>query len=553
MEYVKDKIYFIALGGADEIGINMYAYGLNGKWIVVDAGYGFLHDDYPGMDMCYASPAFLENFKGNIEGLFITHAHEDHMGAVAHVWPSLECPVYATPFAAGLIKERLEEYKMADIVPVEIVHSGDVIKTSVFDVKFISLTHSVPQTCGLLIESISGRIFHATDWRFDDGKLSSLQKTDYKALKDAAAKGIDLFVCDSTNIFVDKKGPSEADIRQNLKDLICSLKGGIVATCFASNLMRIESLILAAVAAQRTPVVIGRSIQTNIKIAKECGYFSDLPKIYMPEETEGLSPDNALYICTGSQANYRSAMSIIAKGESKYIKLDENYTAIFSSKIIPGNEDKIEHLQEEIMTLGAKVITEITDEVHTSGHASKQELRAMYKLLKPKIVFPVHGEKRFIREHVRFALSCGVPEVASCKNGDLLCLADGHIIKTDEITTEIMGVDRGRCISLHSEVIKNRRRIANNGSLFISVFVAKDNKILDLEVTSLDILLEDDWNALVLQIKKENLAQIQKELYESGVNEKTKEVIKARIRKAVLKATNMKPVTVLHIFQQGED
>jgi len=545
-------LYFVALGGADDIGMNMYAYASNGKWIVVDAGYGFLNDDYPGMDMCYASPEFLSEFKDDIEGLFITHAHEDHMGAIAQVWPSLQCPVYATSFAAGLIKERLKEYKMAEIVPLEIVRPGDTVKTSTFEVKYISLVHSVPQTCGLLIKSEYANVFHATDWRMDDGKLDMLVFDD-KSLKKASGEGVDMFVCDSTNVLLSHQQPSELDIRKNLIDLIPNIQGGIVATCFASNIMRLESLVLAADAAGRTPVLLGRSLQTNVRIAKECGYFNNMPQTYTPEEVPGLTSDKALYICTGSQANYRSALSIIAKGESKYVKLDSDYTVIFSSKIIPGNEDKIERMQEQMISDGVNVITEETAPIHTSGHPSKDELKRMYELLKPKIVFPVHGDKRFIREHKRFAQSCGVNEVFSGKNGDVFRLLDGNLEKVEEVFSDVIGVDRGRSVSLSSELIKNRRRIAYNCSLFISAFVSQDNHLLDLQISSLDILESPEWEKLALETKEKVFDLIDKEIQEKGLTSSVKDQIKARIRKEIYKATDIKPVVLLHVLKQGEN
>jgi len=549
----KNGLYFVPLGGSDNIGMNMYAYACHGKWIVVDAGYGFLSDEYPSMDMCYASPQFLQEFKDDIEGLFITHAHEDHLGAIAQIWPALGCPVYATAFATRLMQARMEEYHLKDAADFHIIKSGDTITTDAFCVKFIALTHSVPETCGLLIKTDEATIFHATDWRFDDGKLSSLTSTDFDALKQAGQEGVDMFVCDSTNILVPAKQPSEYDIRANLLKLIPTIEGGLVATCFASNLMRLESLILAADAANRTPVIMGRSIETNIKLAKECGYFKDLPAVYTPEKVPGLTSDKALYICTGSQADYRSALSVIAKGESKYVKLDSDSTVIFSSKTIPGNEDKIEQMQEKMVEDGATLITAETDSVHTSGHASKEELKEMYEILKPKIVFPVHGDKRFIREHKRFAISCGVPEVASARTGELFCLKQGKIEKIQDVPTDVIGVDHGRSVPFSSELIKIRKRMAFNGSLFISAFVSADRQLLDVQMTSLDILQPEDWVVLSEQIKKDVFETIARDIAQQGLTDNVKDLIRGRIRRAVFKATDMKPVTVLHIFQQGEN
>ncbi len=553
MSQTKEGIYFLPLGGAEEIGMNMYAYGYNGKWIVVDAGYGFLNDDYPGMDMCYASPEFLAGLKGNIEGLFITHGHEDHMGAVAQIWPSLQCPVYATDFALGLIRERLNEYHMADQVPLVSVNAEMNVEAGPFHVSFIRLVHSIPETCGLLIKTPYATVFHATDWRFDDGRLEMLP-VDTDKLEQAGKEGVDLFVCDSTNIMVKHKQPSEYDIRQNLLEQIPQIEGGLIATCFASNLMRLESLVLAAQKAGRTPVLLGKSFHKNLQIAKECGYFASLPTTYKPETVQGITADKAMYICTGSQANYRSALSVIAKGESKYVTLGPDDTIIFSSKIIPGNEEKIERMQEKMIDKGVTVITEETAPVHTSGHASQEELREMYGILKPKIVFPVHGDKRFIREHKRFAVSCGVKDVCSAQNGDLLWLSNGKIVKEEEVCVDVIGLDRGRSVSLNSDLVHNRKRIAYNCSLFISAVVSRDNRLHDLQISSIDILEEAEWQMLAEKIKADVWPLIENKLYAAGgLNTAVKDYIRGQIRKRVYNATEIKPVVFFHIYQEQGD
>ena len=548
--FEQQGVYFIPIGGADDIGMNMFAYGSNGKWIIIDAGYGFLNDDYPGMDMCYAWSDFLTDFAQDIEGLFITHAHEDHMGAIAHIWPYIKCPIYGTDFTLGLIKERLKEYNLADDVELICVNQTMKVKLQEFELEFIQLVHSVPQTCGLFIQTKQQNIFHATDWRFDDAKTKMLNNP-VEQLKLIAKNGIDLFVCDSTNVLVDTHQCSEYDIRQSLCKLIPQIKGGLIVTCFASNLMRLESLLIAADIAQRTPVLMGKTLLTNMRIAKECGYLQDTPAAYSVEQVQGISSDKALYICTGSQANYRSALSQIAKDENKYVKLDSNDTIIFSSKIIPGNEVKIEKMQEQMAEKGVKIITEETDLVHTSGHASKEELEMMYQILKPKIVFPVHGDKRFIREHKRFALSCGVNDVCSGKNGDVFVLKNGKIEKTEEILCDVMGVDRGRTVSLNSELIKTRKRIAYNCSMFISAVISKDLELKDLQITSVDILEEAKWKELSEEIKSIVTPLINSKIKECRcINSQVTDFIKGHIRKRVLKATDIKPLTLLHIYQE---
>ena len=545
-DFNKKGLYFLPLGGADDIGMNMYMYAVDGKIIVVDAGYGFLFDEYPGMDLAYASPEFLDAYKDDILGLFITHGHEDHMGAIAQIWPHLGCPVYAMDYTLGLIKERLAEFKMENTVPLISVNKNRVVELPGFNVEFIDVVHTVPQTCALAIRTKYGNVVHATDWRFDDENIAMLP-TDWKELKKIADEGVSMLVCDSTNVMVDHKTPTEAEVRQSLINMIPQLEGGVIVTCFASNLMRLESLILAADAAGRTPVVLGRTLVTNLKVAKDCGYMADLPKVFTIEEAKDIPADKALYICTGSQANYRSAMTTIANGESKYIKLDKSDTIIFSSKMIPKNEEKIERMQEKLMQQGATVITDETDLVHASGHACRDDLKKMYDLLKPAIVLPVHGDKRFIREHKRFALACGVNEVFSARNGDMCLLKDNHISCIEQVATDIIGWDRNKPVSLGSQLIKNRRRIAYNGSLFISA-VFKGTELLDLQISSIDILEEDDWNKLSTEIIEIVRPLIEKRAQVETRRPVLEDYIRGQIRRRVYAATDIKPVTFLHTF-----
>ena len=552
-DFKKKGIYFLPLGGADEIGMKMFVYAANGKLIVVDAGYGFLNDDFPGMDMCYASPEFLENYRDDILGLFITHGHEDHLGAIAQIWPALQCPVYGTDFSLGLVKERLSEYKLQDIVPLVSVNKEPVVKLDGFEVEFIPIAHSIPETSALFIKTLYGNIMHATDWRFDDNKLSMV-KTDFASLKRAASEGVDIFVCDSTNVMVDEPQASEEEVRQNLIKIIPEMQGGIVATCFASNIMRLESLMLAARAAGRTPVLAGRSLVTNVKIARQCGYLTEYPEIHTIDEVEGITSDKALYICTGSQANYRSAMTLIANDESKHIKLCAEDNVIFSSKIIPGNEDKIERLQEKILAKGVNLVTEEDYLVHTSGHACKKDLQAMYELLNPKIVLPVHGDKKFIREHKRFAKSCGVEDVFSAQNGDVCLYQNGKIEMVEQVPAEVMGVDRGRSVSLGSELIKNRRRIMYNCTLFISAVISRDYELKSLQFDSIDILEANEWYVLHEEIMQKVRPLIERRLAEHPHRNAAEDYIRGQIRRRVFNATDIKPVTMLQVhWEEDED
>ncbi|MBR1604767.1 MAG: ribonuclease J [Alphaproteobacteria bacterium] len=549
----RDGIYFIPFGGADEIGINMYVYAVKGKLIVVDAGYGFLNDDYPGMDLAFADASLLENYAEDIEGLFVTHAHEDHFGAIAHIWPKLKCPVYATDFTLGLIRERLREYHLEQDVPLISVSQNTKVDLTNFSVEFIPIVHSVPETSALAIRTPFGNIVHATDWRLDDGGIAFL-KTDYEALKQIAQEGVALFVCDSTNALLDEKQPTEKQVRDSLIQMIPTYKNGLIATCFASNLMRLESLILAAYEAQRTPVLVGRSLIQNMRIAKENGYFENLPKYLDISEAKDIPSDKALYICTGSQANYRSALTLIANGDYKDIKLSVGDSIIFSSKMIPGNEDKIERLQEKLRMQGVEVITSDEALVHTSGHATKEELQYMYNLLQPEAVLPVHGSRRFTREQQRFALSCGIKQVETTSNGDVMLYHNHCVEKIEEIATDILGVDRYQETLLSSQLVKNRRRIAYNCSVFISLCVTENWQIEDLQITSIDILEEPEFIKLAAELKDDvlqNFAEIVKKYnYRTDI---IVDMVKAKIRKGIFKATGIKPVTFMHFYRLHPD
>lgn len=548
-KFVKDGLYFIALGGADEIGMNMYVYAANGKFIMVDAGYGFLNDNYPGMDLCFADAGFFANYAADFEGIFITHAHEDHFGAIAHVWPLLKCPVYAGGFACGLIKNRLHEYRLENEVPLHQITGRQKIELPDFSVEFVPMVHSVPETSALVIKAAGKTVVHATDWRFDDGKTAILQ-TDYEALRKAGDDGVDMFVCDSTNIEVDRRLPSESEVRRCLVELIPTLEKTVVATCFASNLTRLESLIMAADAAGRTPILVGRSLLYNMKVAKEIGYFKDTPKCYDIKEAADIPSDNALYICTGSQANYRSALTSIVNNQSRYVKLAKGDTVIFSSKIIPGNEEKISDMQEKLIAAGVNVITDKDTLVHTSGHCSKEEIRKMYEILRPRLVVPVHGDKKYIREHKKFASSCGIKEVLGMQNGDALQLSADKVKIAGSVPTDILAVDRKEIVSLGSEVVKRRKQIAYNGSVFISVIFGEHWELVALRISSKDILQPEAFGELRDRI----VAELSEALPEvvAGLHYKEPAIldyIRVQVRRKIEKATDMKPVTFIHFYK----
>ena len=547
----KEGIYFIALGGAEEVGFNMYAYIVDGKIIVVDCGYGFLNDDYPGIELGYADPAFLEAYREDIEAIFVSHSHEDHFGAIAQIWPRLKCPVYAADFTLGHICHRLREYKLENDVELHSVNQNRIVRLQNFEVEFVPVVHSLPDNAVLMIRTKYGNIVHGTDWRLDDGRMPFMP-TDYKRLEQIAAEGIDLYVGDSTNMAHEVSGPSESEIRKSLIELVPQYKNTLVATCFASNIARLESLILAAHAADRTPVIAGMSMIQNINIAKECGYLPDLPPYVEAKQAMDIPLDKMLYICSGSQANYRSGLTRIVNGENKNLILGKGDAIIFSSQIIPGNEEKIERMQEKLRDAGVEVISCEEYLVHTSGHACKDDIKKMYGILKPKMVLPVHGDKRNIRAQKRFALECGVKDVALARNGDVILLKDGQAECVGEVPTGLLGVDRNQITPLNSQLIKNRKRIAFNCSLFISIVFDENWRLEDLQVSSIDILEENAF----IELRDRVLEHVRPEIPEIVIKhdsrpKQVQEYINAAIRKEIFKKTGIKPVVFSHFYKRG--
>ncbi len=547
----KEGLYFLALGGAQEIGMNMYIYSYNGRFIVVDCGYGFLNDNYPGMDVCFADMSFVKEHKDFFDGVFITHAHEDHFGAISQLCQIIDCPVYSTNFTIELIKLRLSEYGI-DNAKLCKVEAKEKIKLGSFEIGFVELAHSVVETLAITIKTPAGVVVHATDWRFDNEQIDEL-KTNWQELKRLGDEGVDLFVCDSTNIMVEEPQISESDVRKYLINLIPTLKNTVVVTCFSSNLVRLKSLIMAASHAGRTPVLMGRSLIKNVAIAKEIGYFKNLPTCYEIRQAQDISSENALYICTGAQANYRSALTTIASNQNKYIKVKKGDSVIFSSKIIPGNEEKIADMQEKLISFGATVITNEDGMVHTSGHANKADTKKMYELLRPKILLPVHGDKKFIREHKEFGRSCNINQVVSVNNGEVLQLKDSKATVVDKVFVDVIGLDRMRPVSLNSELVKNRKQIAYNGSVFISVIFDKSWELVDLRISSKDILPADDFAVL----RDEIVEQVSNNLPNEVIACKHKEsaildYVRLQVRRRIEKATKIKPVTFIHFYKLHE-
>jgi len=477
-----DELVFLPLGGSGEIGMNLNAYGYGPpdarKWIIVDIGVTFGREDTtPGVDLILPDPAYLEEHKDDIIAIVLTHAHEDHIGALGWLWPRFPVPVYATPFTAALVREKLRERGLLEKVSLTEIPLKGQLTLGPFEIDFVTLTHSIPEPNGLAIRTPLGLIWHTGDWKIDPDPLIG-ETTDEAKLREMADEGILAMVCDSTNVFVEGTTGSEAEVRVKLTEVIKNCTGKVAVTAFASNVARVETALKAARAAGRTPCLVGRSMHRIYAAAQSVGLLQDVPQVIDEDEARELSDEKVLYLCTGSQGEQRAALSRIARGEHRNVVLRQGDTVIFSSRVIPGNETAIHQLYDQFLERGVDLITADTEHlIHVSGHPARDELAQMYAWARPKIAVPVHGEIRHIREHVKLAQSLQIPETVAPKNGDMIRLAPGPAEVIDEVPSGRLYVDGNVIVDIEDDAIRDRKRLAAEGAVNVAFALTAKNAI----------------------------------------------------------------------------
>jgi ribonuclease J len=469
-----DELIFVPLGGAGEIGmnLNLYGYGPEAgrKWIMIDLGVMFGGDDTPGVDVIMPDPGFIEEHKRNLLGIVLTHAHEDHIGAVGHLWPRLRVPVYATPFTAALVRGKLEEEGILDEVPLHIIPLGGQLKLGPFELEFIDITHSIPEPNCIAIRTPLGTVLHTGDWKIDPNPVVG-RKTDIEALRRIGEEGVLATICDSTNVFVPGRSGSEADVATSLEAVINMCKGRVAVTAFASNVARMQSIIMAGARARRHVALVGRSMHKISRAAIETGYLKNIPSLIDEESAADLPPSKVLYLCTGSQGETRAALSRIATGEHPHVHLGPGDTVIFSSRVIPGNERLIHELQNAFAMRGVEVISAEDHDVHVSGHPARDELADMYSWLRPQVAVPVHGEERHLMEHVRLAKSLQIPQAIHAPNGSMVRLAPGPATIIDEAPHGRLHLDGSVLTDGNDGAMKERRALSFAGSVAVTVIL----------------------------------------------------------------------------------
>jgi ribonuclease J len=496
-----DELVFAPLGGVGEIGMNLSIYGLaQGKrrhWLAVDCGVSFGDEErLPGIDLIMPDIRFLEGEKKNLVGIVLTHAHEDHFGALIDLWPKLQVPVYATPFSAALLEAKLASERNPPDIKVRIVPVAGRVDIGPFNVEFVPVAHSIPESHALAIKTPVGTVLHTGDWKIDPQPIEGLP-TDEARLRALGDEGILALIGDSTNAVREGRSPSETEVGVNLAKLIKSARGRVAVTTFASNVSRIYAVAQAAREAGREVVLVGRAMERVVQVARETGHLQGIQEFRSADLYNRFPPDKVVALCTGSQGEQRAAMARIANDDHPLVKLSRGDTVIFSSRTIPGNEKAVGHIVNGLITQGVEVITDRTHLVHVSGHPRRDELRDMISWVKPQLLIPVHGEPLHLSEHAALARLAGVPDVLTCRNGDLIRLGPGPAEIIDELPHGRLYKDGLILEPESARAVSERRKLAYAGCVFVAFAMTDKGEMVDtpqvelLGVPEKDIAGED--------------------------------------------------------------
>ncbi len=537
----KDELLFVPLGGSNEIGMNLNLYTIGGKWLMVDCGIGFAGDSLPGIDIIVPDISFIMEHKENLLGLVITHAHEDHLGAVPYLWRDLGCPIYTTPFTAAFLKHKISEMGSGKKPQIHEIACGGSIDLDPFKIEFIELTHSIAEMQAVAITTKKGVVLHTGDWKFDDAPMIG-SVSDVDALKRYGDGNVLAMVCDSTNVFEEGSSGSEGEVREHLVSLIKSCKKRVVVATFASNLARVATLIHAAQESGRMVALAGRSLYRVVDAAKTAGYIDEDMEFINEREIMNIPREDILIICTGGQGEPRAALSRIARGDHPQIRLQPQDTVIFSSRKIPGNELKINGMQNRLVQKKVEVITDRNFFIHVSGHPARGELQRMYELVRPRIAVPTHGEPRHLHEHAKFARNLGVKEAVEAHNGAVIWLEEGEASVVGEVHSGYIAIDGSSLIPTDGEVIRTRRKLRDDGAVFVSIAMDKHGELASpVQLAAPGIL---DWkeDAELIVEYAGLVADALENLKKNASNEVVKETARLVIRRAIKRDLDKKPV-----------
>ena len=548
----KEELLFCPLGGSGEIGgnMNLYAYGKEDdqKWIIVDMGVSFADDSVPGIDLIMPDAGFIIDKKDDLLGIILTHAHEDHIGAVAHIWPNLKCKIYATPFTAALILEKFKEKKIDISSYLEIVPLNSKIKLGNFEIDFVTLTHSILEPNGLSIKTPLGTILHTGDWKIDPNPLIGSQ-IDEQKLKLLGSNGVSAMICDSTNIFSPGRAGSESDVRDSLLRIMEIKTNRILVTSFASNVARMESIFYCAKKTGRNICLVGRSMQRIYRAARKCGYLKGVIEPLEPRDATKVTRNKILYLATGSQGEPMGAMNRIVNGIHPDVNLESGDCVIFSSKIIPGNEKKLYQLQNLLVKNKIEMISEENAFVHVSGHPNRDDLKDMYNWVKPQCIIPVHGEHRHMAEHVSFAKEMQIPKSLLIENGDIIKILPGNTPEiVDKAPSGKIYLDGNINVQTDSQSIKDRKNLSMNGYLEITLIVSNNGNIKKPIISYKGIPEENENDTFIFDMEDEIINICRTFSMDNKKQQQNLiETLKQNCRRIVREKTGKKPFTNINI------
>ncbi len=534
------ELLFLALGGSGEIGMNLNLYGCDGKWLIVDMGVTFGNADYPGIDIIMPDTAFIEERSKDLVGILLTHAHEDHIGAVAYLAADLGVPVYANKFTAGLVSRKLAEEKLERQVKLKTVDNEAKFSLGPFDIQLIPLAHSIPDMCAAVIDTPYGRIFHTGDWKLDDDPALGYPDAE-AAVRPVGDKGVLALVCDSTNVFNPEPSGSEGSVREGLMRVVGEAKGRVVVTTFASNAGRLHTLGEVARATGRQLCVAGRSLDRIIEVAQSCGYLKSMPDLVDWDSAMRLPRDKVMIIATGGQGEPRAALARIAEGGHP-IKLEAGDRVVYSSKQIPGNEIAIGRIMNKLAERGIETVTEKQAHIHVSGHPGRPELAAMYDWVRPEILVPVHGEMRHMLEQARFGRECGVPKALVQHNGQLVRLAPGEPKILSEVQSGRLILDGDMIVAAEGGSINERRRLSLSGHVVVAVHGK------DADVVARGLPIEDGDIARFTAEASAAAAKAAGERHADA--DKRREAIRLAVRRSATDWTGKKPLVDVLLFDR---
>jgi ribonuclease J len=543
-----DELLFLALGGAGEIGMNLNLYGYGGKWLMLDCGVTFGDDRAPGVDVLLPDPAFIVERRESLVGLVVTHAHEDHLGAIPYIWDRLRCPVYATPFAAAVLRAKLKEAAFDDEVPITVVPMSGKFSVGPFQLELVTLTHSIPEPNAVVLRTPVGTVLHTGDWKLDPDPVVG-PTTDEAALRRLGDEGVLAMICDSTNALRAGESGSEADVRKSLMNLIGQFPHRIAIACFASNVARLRSISDAARAHDREVALVGRSLWRIEQAARETGYLDGVPPFLTEDQAGYLPRDKVLLICTGSQGEPRAALSRIARDDHAHIELEPGDVVIFSSRVIPGNELAIGRLQNDLAQLGVEIVTDSDAFVHVSGHPARDELVRMYQLVRPKVAVPVHGEARHLLTHAKLAEDCQVQQALVIDNGDVVRLGPGPAAVIDDVPTGRLGVEGQRLLVIGGGALRSRQRMVFNGAAVATVVLDRSGEMLATPKISAPGLVEEDDPLVDKMTDAVEEAVRGLSPHERRIDSAVHEAARLAVRRVLRVAFGKKPETDIHVVR----